>query len=524
MNITRRWKATIVALTAAATVGLTGCAANSGRALPAETPVAGGVLEYGTDVQPTAGGLDPFLASSFAAQNVLVQVYESLLTRGDDGTYQPGLAESWEQTSPVSYRFTLRPDAKFSDGSPVTSEDVVFSFNQMRGTTAPQRTMLGTLTDVVALGPLDIQFTLKAPSGTFMNVVSARSSGLIASKKWYESTPPEVRQRTAMGSGPFQLTNWQDQVVISLTRNPHYWDAPRPYLDGINFRIVPDAQARMALLRQGTVDAIWLADPQLGEQAESEGFLMGANAETRALTMLVDSTTGPMANPLVRQALSKALNREQIANLATYGYGKPSLTVPVGDPAAVAPDANTPNYTYDPDGARALLAEAGVENLTIGLTYAGDAAFSQDTSTYEVMQEQLSRVGINLDLRPLPWADVMQRVVGGTYSDLIAVPMPASADPAMSFAFFLSPGIPSNKTGASGADATKLFGKLMAVADPQARRAVLAELETEVADQVLVLTPYAVTLRQEIWSPHLAGYSPDTYSFRYRLAESWMES
>lgn len=522
MNITRRWKATVVALTVVAAVGISGCAAGSGRPMPSETPVNGGVLEYGTDVQPTAGGLDPFLASSFAAQNILVQVYESLLTRGDDGSFQPGLAESWEQTGPLTYRFTLRSDARFSDGSPVTSDDVVFSYNEMRTPTAPQRTMLGALGDVVALSPLDVQFTLKAPSGTFMNVVSARSSGIIASRTWYESTPPEVRQRTAMGSGPFQLTNWQDQVVISLARNPHYWDAPRPYLDGINFRIVPDAQARMALLRQGTVDAIWLADPQLGEQAESEGFLMGANAETRALTMLIDSTTGPMANPLVRQAVSKALDRDQIANLATYGYGKPSLTVPVGDPAAVAPDADTPNYTYDPDGARTLLAEAGAENVTIGLTYPGDQAFSQDTATYEVMQEQLSRVGINLELRPLPWADVMQRVMGGTYTDLIAVPMPASADPAMSFALFLSPGTPTNKTGAAGGEATTLFGKLMGVSDPAARRTVLTDLETEVAKQALILTPYAVTLRQEIWSPHLAGYQPDTYSFRYRLAESWM--
>src|SRR5699024_5780000 len=153
----------------------------------------------------------------------------------------------------------------------------------------------------------------------------------VVNKAWYSSTDPDARARDAVGSGPFKLVEWQDNIVLRLERNEHYWGADDVYLDGVNFRIIPDDQARIAALRQGTVDAIWIGDQQLAEQVEGEGFTIANAAETRNMFCYVNSEEGPLKELAFRQALSCALDREQIAELASYGYGKLSLTCPYGD-------------------------------------------------------------------------------------------------------------------------------------------------------------------------------------------------
>lgn len=517
----RRTRA-LLALAMAAAMILAGCRqADDIGAIPPE-PVVGGILQYGTDVQPVSGGIDPYVANSFAGQNIIVQIYESLLTKSDDGELQPGLAETWEQVDPTTYRFTLREGVQFSDGSPLTVEDVVFSFETMRDEGAGQASYLTALDTVRALDDRTVEFSLSEPSRTFLNVVAAEALAVIVSKDWYTSTPPAKRERTALGTGAFELVSWEDQVVLSLRRNEHYWNAPYPYLDGIDFRILPDDQSRLAALRQGTVDAIWLGDQQLAEQVMGEGFQVGQNAQTRNLTLYLDATTGPLANTQFRQAVSLALDRDQLAELAAYGYAQPSLMVPVGDPASVGPDAQTPMYTHNAERARDLLEASGVTDPTITVTYPSDAAFARDVALYEVMKEQLRTVGITLELNPTPWADILGQFVGGNYTGLISVPGIYLPDPSGYFGSLLGPERPTNKTGEAGQHATELYLQYVATADADERTAILTDLENEVAEQVLILIPYVMAQRQELWTVRLQDYTVDPYSYRRNLKEAWL--
>jgi peptide/nickel transport system substrate-binding protein len=512
----------LVAATAAVALLLAGCNSVADVGAIPDKPVRGGILEYGTDVQPVTGGIDPYASNAFAGQNIYVQIYESLLTKDDQGNIEPDLASSWKEVDPLTYRFTLRQGVEFSDGTPLTTADVVFSYQTMQKSGATQAPLLGAMKSVKALDDRTVEFTLSRPSGAFMNLVSAAGTGVIVSKAWYTSHTAAQRARTALGTGPFQLTDWQDNTVIKLRRNAHYWDSPYPYLDGIDFQIIPDDQARIAALRQGTVDAIWLGDQQLAEQVESEGFKAGQNAETRNLMIYLDATDpGPLASTTFRQALSTGIDRKQLATLASYGYGKESLVVPRGDPAAVAPDASTPNYTYDPAKARALLAKSGVKNPTVTITYPSDAAFSRDVAVYEVMQEQLKKVGITLKLNPTPWAEILPSFSTGKFTGMVVVPGTYAPDPTSYFVPFVVPGLAMNKTGDAGKTATALFGRL-SVTMGAAREPVLAQLENEVADKALVIVPFVVAQRQEIWSPRLQGYAVDPYSYRMHLKEAWL--
>lgn len=512
----------LLALAMTAALILAGCRqADDIGAIPDE-PVTGGILQYGTDVQPVSGGIDPYVANSFAGQNIIVQIYESLLTKSDDGELQPGLAESWEQVDPTTYRFTLRDGVTFSDGSPLTIDDVVFSFETMRDSGAGQAAYLTAMETVTAVDERTVEFRLSHPSRTFLNLVAAEALGVIVSEDWYTSTAPEERERTALGTGAFQLVEWEDQVVLSLRRNEHYWNEPYPYLDGIDFRILPDDQSRLAALRQGTVDAIWLGDQQLAEQVEGEGFQVGQNAQTRNLTLYLDATTGPLANTEFRQAVSLALDREQLAEIAAYGYAQPSLMVPVGDPAAVGPGPDTPMYSHDPERARELLEASGVTDPTITVTYPSDAAFARDVALYEVMKEQLRSVGINLELNPTPWADILGDYIAGSYTGLLSVPGTYLPDPSGYFSSLLTAERPTNKTGEAGQRASELYQEYVATADPDERAAILTELEREVAEQVLILIPYVMAQRQELWTVRLQDYDVDPYSYRRNLREAWL--
>lgn len=512
-----------LALLVSGLLALTGCATGSAGAadIPSE-PVRGGILSYGTDIQPVAGGIDPYTSQAFSGMNFWVHIYEPLLTRDDTGALRPGLATTWEQPDATTYRFHLRENVKFSNGDPLTADDVKFSLETMAASGKLQAQLLTDFEKATVVNEHTVDVHLSGPSGTFLGVVSDSGTGSIVNKKWYSAATKEQRQRDAMGTGPFRLTGWQDNVVLELRRNDFYWDPRLPLLDGIDFKIFPDEQSRLAALRQGSVDAIWLGDQQLAEQVEGEGMNIGHNAATRSLNLFVDARKGPTADVRIRQAISKAMNREKIALLASYGYGKISGVVPVGDPASLENPEALPHYTHDPAGARELLEQANAAGTAVTLTYPSDASFSRDVALYEVMKEQLREVGIDLVLNPLPWADTLSKYATGNFTGLIAIPGVARADASAYFSGFLAPGAPTNTSAEQGRQATALWQKLNTTIDPVQRQKVLADLEKEVADEVLNIVPYVVTQRQELWSGRLQDYAPDACSFRINLKKGWL--
>jgi peptide/nickel transport system substrate-binding protein len=513
------------ALTAALAAGVTmitlaGCAsAYPGTAGADATPTAGGTIVYATDVQPQAGGLDPYLATSFASFNFINQIYEPLLSKDAEGTVQPLLATEWEQIDDTTWTVTLREGVTFSDGTPLTSADVVFSFQAMKAGVGAMA--LSGIADVVALDEAVVQFTTAGPDATFLNLISSRQYPIV-SQAWYEATSEGDRQRTALGTGPFVMDEWQDNVSLTLVRNENYWDDELPYADSLRFDIVGDETARASQLRQRSgTDMAWFRDPTQVATLEAEGFTVGQNSATRALNILINGTEGPLADVRVRQAVSQAMDREELITLAMGGYAEESLVVPAGDPWGLEPDADTPNYTNDVEGAKELLAEAGQESPTISLTYASDAAFALDVPMVEVLKEQLAEAGITLELKPLPWSEVLPAYMAGTWSDLILVPGVYQADPALYFTTILTPGLPMVKTVTADSPEVALFTQLRSTTDEDARKDILAELEDLVAENVNVLVAYTMPQRYEVWGDTVSGYDVDPYTTRDALKDTF---
>ncbi|WP_062311035.1 ABC transporter substrate-binding protein [Demequina rhizosphaerae] len=512
----------IAATAAVAVLGLSLAACASGaetgssesaEPLPA---VEGGALVYASDVQPLAGGLDPYVAQAFANSNALVQIYEPLLAKDADGTIIPWLAEAWEQVDDLTYTFTLREGVTFSDGTPLTVDDVVYSLEQIRASQAGA-SYFPTVDQITALDDATVQLTTLVPDATIPNILSYRAMAIV-NQAWYEATSEEERQTSALGTGPFVLDEWQDQVSMTFTANESYW-GEGPEVDTLEFDFIGDENARAAQLRQGSgTDMAWFRDPIQVQSLESEGYTVGENAATRSLTMYVNASDGPLADVKVRQAVSKAMDRQALIDFAMGGMAEPSLVVPVGDPWGIAPDESTPNYTHDVEGAKALLAEAGETSPTITLTYASDAAFALDVPMVEVLKQQLAEAGITLELVGKPWTEVLQSYIGGTWTDLVLVPGVYMPDPSAYYATILTPGLPMVTTVDETSPEVALYMQLRSTFDEAERAEVLAQLETAVAENVNVLVAYTGPQRYEVWGDTVTGYEVDPYTYREGLA------
>ena len=488
-------------------------------------PVSGGTLTYAIDTQPAGGGVDPMVATALAAQTIMDQAYETLLTKDDDGEFQPGLATEWEQPDELTYVFTLREGVAFADGTPFMADDVVYTFETYLEATTSKKAYLVGLESITATDDLTVQFIFSEPNGTFLNAVAHRETFMIVGREGYGNATEEERQTRTFGTGPFQLTDWQDGVSLTMTKNEHYWQEGKPYVDTIEMPIIADDSARLAALQQGTADAAWFSDGTMADQAEAAGYTIGDLAYTQTLPIFINPESGPLSDVRVRQAVSLALDRQELIDVAMLGNGEVSLVTPSGDPAAPQPDEDTPNYTRDVEAAKALLAEAGQENPTIVLSYFGDAVQSQHP-IYEQMQQQLAEAGITLELKATPTAELSPIFTSGeTFTDLVSLPWSYRADPTFYFDPFLSDdGAMNHWDGNADADEAKsLLLQAKATDDEDEKAALVEELADEVAEQVLVLVPMAVPQRFEVWnSDTLHGYATDPYGSRYRLSEAWV--
>jgi peptide/nickel transport system substrate-binding protein len=518
-----RW-AVAAALAVALAAG--GCSSGgSSSDAASDTPVSGGTLTWAVQAQPGAGGLDPMVSANSAALGVLEQIYETLLVKDDEGAIKPGLAESYEQVDPVTYRFTLRDGVEFSDGSPLTPDDVVFTFQTYLAGTSAAKAFLANLQTVEAVDDRTVQFTFSQPNGTFLNAVANRSSFFIVNKAWYGAKTSDQRQREAMGTGPFVLGTWTDNVELTLEKNPGYWEAPKPYLDEIVFKIVPDETSRLSLVQQGSVQAAWFSDALVAEQAKDAGFTEGDLSYTGKLSVFINPASGPLSDKRVRQALSLSLDREQLIELGLNGYGQTSLFTVVGDPSSPKPDEDTPYYARDVKKAKALLAEAGMSDVTISLSYPSDLS-QQNIPVYEVMKQQAADAGITLNLVATPWAEISKTYTyGDPFTDMVSFGNIFNADYTGYFNQYLSDtGLMNHWKATPDADkARDLLKQLTVETDQDKRHELAVQLNDEVAENVLNIVPLATPQVVEVWDANqLHGYSSDPYSFRYRLKDAWL--
>ena len=376
--------------------------------------------------------LDPTSRGGWYDETVMFAIFSGLIrySGGDDWAWELDAAKSLDDSDPLNIEFELRPGIEFTGGfGEMTAEDVKFSYERFADPDV--EAVYGS--DWAALDQVDVtgKYTgvirLKEAFAPLFTSTLPNASGLIISKKAVEeSGKPVIATDPLACSGPYQLAEWRPREIIRLTRNPG-WDGPKPYYDEIQLYPIADVTAAETAFAAGDLDCTQIAINSIPAYEGTENTLTVKPALGYAwVGMNVDNPK--LADVKVRRAIQHAVNVQEIVD-ATFGGAVDPAYGLVPPPLLGAREEVL--YGYDPEKARSLLEEAGVENLDLSLTFGTDPDIM---IVAQVMQAQLAQVGINLTIRQMDSATMIaeaQDNEGGGYKniDLIIEPFTTTPDP-----------------------------------------------------------------------------------------------
>ena len=393
----RRFGAVAVALSLAA-VGYGGAIAT---ASPAGTPKsAGAPTETLTVViNNVPQSLDPAKNGGGPQRMVQWFAYEPLIRSNPDGSYAPGLAESWEYVGEGNevFEVTLRSDATFADGTPVTTTEVVDSLEYFIATPSPVHSLIETVESVEAPDDQTVRVTFSTPNPDAARLLSQEAYGNVISSAGLAA--PDDLGTATFGAGPYVLD--PDDTVsgdhYSLVPNDTYWNPDVQHWAKVVVRVITDpttafnaVQTEQANVSTGTIPA------QLAE-AESAGLDILRGGQIAIVTWIMDrlgESQPALGDVRVREALNLAVDRESIAAALGDAYTPLSQFAPVGNPLFVD---DRPAIEYDPERAQELLAEAGYEDgFELALVTNTD---NRDADVSQILVEQWRAIGVDVSLQ-----------------------------------------------------------------------------------------------------------------------------
>jgi peptide/nickel transport system substrate-binding protein len=338
------------------------------------------------------GNLDIRQTAGAALDQVLIDnIYQGLVRRTPDQKIEPSLASDFEKSSDgLTYTFTLREGVKFHDGTDLTPADVVWSLQTRKATAAwSDSARLARVSTIAAAGQ-KITLTLSEPDSSLLWNLTGRA-GLIFKKD------DKVDYKTAEnGTGPFTLASWKQGDSITFERDDDYW-GDKAKVKEVVFDYVADNQAALNGALAGEFDVVTGFDATLKDQIEANGdFTLVLGSATDKWVLAMNSTTGPLADKKVRQAIRQAINHPALIEAA--GSGKP-LYGPIPEPDPGYEDLSS-LVPYDVDAAKKLLTEAGVANTTLTLTVPS----FYGTTIPQLLVSDLNAIGITLKVNSVEFS------------------------------------------------------------------------------------------------------------------------
>jgi len=511
----------------------------------AQSPKRGGVFRVPV---PDAPSLDPHQGGAFVTQIYASLVYNQLVrfpsgpeAQGPgDHRILPDLAEKWEFTTPTTVVFTLRKGARFHrkppvNGRPVTAEDVKVSLERFRAK-SPLRARLEPVQAIEVIDPHTVRIVLREPFAPLLNHLANPAHCAIVPREVVEKFKDLNQIDAVIGTGPFVLRAWERGVRASFERNPDYHVAGLPYLDGVTLEVVPDAAARLALLRSGKLElAHWwgFLSPEEGRPLKQTNPEMVVTTQliTDVAEIYMRTDQPPFSDVRVRRAASLAIDRKTWRETLHYGEGcLDSGPVPCAMAAwrldSATLDAAKRKYLegYDPAEARRLLAEAGFPRGLPTPIHHWPGFPPPWRSHYDLTADNLGRVGFAVELRAEELGKYTSTTSLGKFDKMAMGPFGAGETEVDAFLYerFFS-GSPRNRSRVSDAELDRLLLAQRREMDPARRREIVHEIQRHLADKA-----YYVFL--PMWPRYIAhpayvrGFKHvDGYSIGARLLHVWLD-
>jgi peptide/nickel transport system substrate-binding protein len=363
-------------------------------------------------IESSPTNLDPRVGIDAQSERIDELLFDSLVRRDEHFQLQPWLAERWEITDPQTYVFHLRPGVKFHDGQPLTARDVKWTLDSLLTgkVRSSKSAAYNKIASVDALDAATVIIRLKEPQASLLWNLSDGAIGIVP------FGAGEDFARRPIGSGPFRFVSTQQDKEVVIERNPEYW-AAKAKLQRVEFKVIPDATTRALELRKHSADvAINALTADTVVALRSDPGLEVMQAPGTIYAYLAMNLRDPVLKDVrVRQALAYAIDVKPIIRYLLRNQAQPAFSIL--PPEHWAYDGDVERYPYDPAKARRILDDAGY-SAKDGTRFRIAIKTSSDDATRlmaAVLQQQLRKVGIALDIRTFEFATFFSDVTKGAY-------------------------------------------------------------------------------------------------------------
>lgn len=399
-----------MAISLLAGCGSSGSGGGSAKSHPLEKLEDGTyAVSYASKTDPEV--IDPAFDYNAGRFETLPNICEPLLKMDAEGKLEAGIASDWSHPDDLTYIYTIREDAKFSNGNPVTAEDVAFDMNRiMDPTTGSTISWLMTDVDTVtATGPMEVTVKLKQPNMIFQYLV-ATSVGQVYEKASCEEAGTSFgdEDHPAIGAGPYKVESWSRDEQLVLTKNEYYYDVDKLQVGQVTFKIYSDENAMLTAAKSGEVDIVPISNNKsLIENYSKIDFLRLDNVKGYAsMGIFMNTAKAPCDNIDFRKALAYALDENAYTtsvygDYAEVGNGMMFGSAGYGDDAAgwenFLKDYEYA-YAYDMDKAKESLDASGIDPSTVTVSVAALASDSAQMKIAQLLQASCKEIGINVEI------------------------------------------------------------------------------------------------------------------------------
>ncbi|MDG4667496.1 ABC transporter substrate-binding protein [Mycobacterium sp. 236(2023)] len=485
-------RAAVLAICTLLTV-LTGC--STGERVDLGQGAAGSLI---VAIAGEPDQLDPHKTSAYFSFEVLENVYDTLVEPDANLQMQPALAESWE-VSPdqLTWTFHLRPGVSFHDGTPLTADDVVFSYRRIIDEELTNSDKFSSITAVESPDPATVVLRLDRPTPNMLTNLGGFKGMAIVSRANVESGQIATHP---VGTGPFSFLGQKSGDSISLGANPNYWDGP-PGVSGVTFRFISEPSTALSALQAGEIDWTDSVPPQRVTQLRDDDSLeLAVTPSNDYWYLALNEAREPWNDVRVRQAIAYAIDRDAIVQATSYGTAaKNQLAIPEGNPWF------TPYDRYSSGGldkARELLQEAGAQPSNLDMLVTTE--YPETVTAAQIIADNLAPLGITVNIRTVDFATWLDEQNSGNF-DMLMMGWLGNIDPDdFYYAQHHTDGT-SNAQKFSNREVDRLLDAGRVEIDESTRKSDYAKAATLIADEVSYIYLYNPSVIQA-WSPALSGY------------------
>lgn len=406
----------------------------------------GGASEAAGEIDPTAvlriasagssNTLDPHQQSEIGGWSHLTALFDRLMSLDADDKIVPGLAKSWEFSSDGKYLdLSLREDVTFNDGTPFDADAV--AANITRGQTLPGSTAAGAFKGIVGVSAPDkytARIELAPGAGVELPGVFTTPAGMMISPAVIAAGTDIRNDPGLAGSGPYVVTHYIPAETLTTKRSDRpYWDPEGGRLGGIEIKLISDASTRLNAVQTGALDLTWVSSASEVVQATTlaeRGAFDIDKVPFRSTLGVYLRPTGQFADPLLRQAVARSIDPEEVKALFS-GNCTPHNQMFPETSSAFDPDYRYP-YSFDLDKAKSLVQQKG--GAEIALTFGSGSNTEKPTN---VIQSALSTAGFDAELSPVPLNQLEPRFIAGEFDQMVSNAFTPKVDPAETVNYYL---------------------------------------------------------------------------------------